>query len=80
MIVPTAVRRSSRPPILHKKEVITVFKKFLNDNDGLSLVEYIVGGALGALLLFTIARTIFDNVKARANGANVSLTSQIPSS
>ncbi|MDP3047021.1 MAG: Flp family type IVb pilin [Chloroflexota bacterium] len=57
-----------------------MFKKFLNDNDGLSLVEYIVGGALGALLLFTIARTIFDNVKARAEGANVSLTSHIPSS
>ncbi|MDO9066003.1 MAG: Flp family type IVb pilin [Chloroflexota bacterium] len=57
-----------------------MFKKFLSDNDGLSLVEYIVGGALGALLLFTIARTIFDNVKARAEGANVSLTSHIPSS
>jgi Flp pilus assembly pilin Flp len=47
--------------------------EFVRDDRGLSMVEYIVLGALIAILLFGTLRTIFDNMRSRLQTFNSQL-------
>jgi Flp pilus assembly pilin Flp len=47
--------------------------EFVRDDRGLSMVEYIVLGALIAILLFGTLRAIFDNMRSRLQTFNSQL-------
>lgn len=47
--------------------------EFIRDDRGLAMVEYIVLGALIAILLFGTLRTIFDNMRSRLQTFNSQL-------
>lgn len=53
--------------------------RFLGDDRGLTLVEYVAGGALVALFLFATLNAIFTQAKASATATSTELNTQIPS-
>ncbi len=53
-------------------------RRFLGDDQGLSLVEYVAGGALVALFLFATLNGIFCQAKTSATATSAELTAQIP--
>lgn len=53
--------------------------RFLGDDRGLTLVEYVAGGALVALFLFSTLNAIFTQAQASATASNAELKAQIPS-
>ncbi len=55
-------------------------KRFFGDDKGLSLVEYVAGGALVALFLFATLNAIFGQAKATATATNAEMNAQIPTS
>ncbi|TAK36106.1 MAG: hypothetical protein EPO21_03930 [Chloroflexota bacterium] len=56
----------------------TAVKRFFGDDRGLTLVEYVAGGALVALFLFGTLNAIFSQAKASATATNAEMTSKIP--
>ncbi len=57
----------------------TIVASFLGDDQGLTLVEYVAGGALVALFLFATLNAIFTEAKASATATSSELKNQIPS-
>jgi Flp pilus assembly pilin Flp len=55
------------------QSIRTLVLEFVRDDRGLSMVEYIVLGALIAILLFGTLRTIFDNMRSRLQTFNSQL-------
>lgn len=52
--------------------------RFIGDDRGLTLVEYVAGGALVALFLFATLNSIFTQTKSSAMATNAELSSMIP--
>ena len=52
--------------------------RFIGDDRGLTLVEYVAGGALVALFLFATLNSIFTQTKSSATATNTELSSKIP--